>query len=338
MSTVRKRKPSKTATAPKKKCQGKCGKEKAHSFYFKVDSPLFPDGMINVCRDCVRESVDVNDIEQVISFFRQIDKPFYQDEWSKSLSGKNHPIGTYLGKINSLQQYKGKNFSDSDGINGIAKIDLSSTKAPDTIETHNGKIIEYSDDLVTKWGIGYSKTEYLQMEKYFQDTKSTHEIHTPAHIEMLTQLAYLSVDRNRLRQERDWTNYTKLSKTIEDMQKSAGFRPVDRQGGDEATGMKTFSQIWEEVERKGFRKPPPPVFNEDVVDAMIVSLANYYNRLVGKQILTEIPEEIREELDAFFVDDLTPVEINDEEYEDLDFSINDEDEDDILLKEEDKDE
>jgi hypothetical protein len=317
-----------TTPTPKKKCQGACGKEKAHTFFFKVDSPLFPDGMINVCRDCVRDSVNVDDVEQVIGFLRQIDKPFYQDEWNKALEGrdKKHPIGAYLGKINSLSQYKGKTFNNSDGVNGVGKVDLSSVNSPETLEAVNGKVIEYTDDLVTKWGIGYSKLEYLQMEKFFQDMKSTHEIHTPTHIDMLTQLAYLSVDRNRLRQERDWNNYNKISKTYEDMMKSAGFRPVDRQGIDDATGMKSFSQIFEEVEKKGFRKPPPPVFDEDIIDGMIVALANYYHRLVGKQILTEIPEEIKEEMDAFFEDDLTPVDINDEEYEELDFSL-DEDED-----------
>ena len=333
MSTKKRTRPP----APKKKCQGKCGKEKAYTFFFKVDSPLFPDGMINVCRDCVRESVNIDDIEQVIGFLRQIDKPFYQGEWEKALNGKGHPIGTYLGKINSLHQYKGKTFSNSDGVNGVGKVDLTSVKAPETLETINGKTIEYSDELVTKWGIGYSKTEYLQLEKFYQDTKATHEINTPSHIDSLVQLSYLSIDRNRVRQERDWNAYSKLSKTIDDMQKSAGFRPVDRQSLDDAIGMRSFSQIFEEVEKRGFRKPPPPVFDEDIVDAMIVSLTNYYNRLVGKQILSEIPDEIKEELEDFYEDDLTPVEINDEEYEDLDFSLDEDEEDNILLLDADAD-
>jgi hypothetical protein len=315
----------------KKTCQGenhKGNREKAESFFFKVDSPLFPDGRINICRDCIREEIDIENLEQVIGFFRQIDKPFYQDEWETAMANKDkkHPIGAYLGKINSLQQYKGKTFNNSDGVNGVGKVDLSSINAPETIEAVNGKTIQYSDDLVTKWGIGYSKLEYLQMEKFFQDMKSTHEIHTPTHVDMLTQLAYLSVDRNRLRQERDWNNYNKISKTYEDMMKSAGFRPVDRQGIDDATGMKTFSQMFEEVEKRGFRKPPPPKFEEDIVDAMIIALANYYHRLVGKEILREIPEEIKQQMDDFFKDDLTPVELNDEEYEDLDFSVEDEEE------------
>lgn len=327
MSRTRKNTPT-----PKKRCQGenhKGNRERAYTYFYKVDSPLFPDGMINICRDCVRDNIDVDNLEDVIGFLRQIDKPFLKDEWDKALKSRNHPIGAYMQKL-ALPQYKDKTFKHSDGIDGVGKVDLSSVNAPDYIERNDGKIIEYSDELVNKWGVGYTKTEYLQMEKYFQDTKSTHEINTPTHYDTLTQLAYLTIDRNRLRQQGDWNNYTKLSKTIEDMQKSAGFRPIDRQGVDDATGIRSFSQIFEEVEKKGFRKPPPPVFDEDIIDAMIVSLANYYHRIVGKEILHSIPEEIKEELQDFYEDDLTPVEINDEEYEDLDFSVDDDDDLDIF--------
>lgn len=323
MSTPNRRRTTKEEK-PKKVCNT-CGKNKQTTFFFKVDSHLFPDGMINTCRDCVREQVDVEDMEQVISFLRQIDKPFLQDYWDEAVKSKNHPLGEYIRKVNSLSQMKGKNFDNSDGINGVGKIDLSSAKTPDFVSNVKGEVIEYSEDLVDKWGIGYKKHEYLKMEKFYQDMRLTHEIHTPVHVNKLMELAYLSIEQERLRQERDMPNYTKLAKTIDDMEKSAGFRPVDRQGIDGATGIKSFAQIWEEVEKKGFRKPPKSVFDEDIVDAMIVSLGNYYNRLVGRQILSEIPDEIKQELDAFYELDETPVDINDDEYDNLDFSVDDED-------------
>lgn len=326
MSTPNRRR-TKKETPPKKKCQGACGKERPHSVFYKVDSPMFPDGMINICSSCVREQVNIENVEEVISFLRQIDKPFIQKYWDEAVKSGKYPLGEYIRKVNSLQQVKDKNFDNSDGINGVGKVDLSSAKIPDTIVNFKGEIITYSDELVNKWGIGYKKEEYLKMEKYYQDMRLTHEIHTPVHINKLMELAYNMIELQRLRQERDIPNYTKLAKTIEDMEKSAGFRPVDRQGIDGATGIKSFAQIWEDVEKKGFRKPPTVSFDEDIVDAMIISLANYYNRLVGKQILSEIPDEIKQELDEFYEDDLTPVELNDEEYEDLDFSIEGEDED-----------
>lgn len=324
MSTTR-RKPAQPAK-PKITCSS-CTKSKSETFFYKVDSPLFPNGRLTTCRDCLREQVDVEDINSVIGFLRQIDKPFIQKYWDESVQSGKHPLGEYMRKINSLPQVSSKDFNTSDGIEGVGKIDLTSAKSPDEIINVKGETIVYSDDLVTKWGIGYKKPEYLKMEKFYQDMRLTHEIHTPVHVNKLMELAYLTIEQERLRQERDMGNYVKLAKTIDDMEKSAGFRPADRQGLDDSTGIKSFSQIFEEVEKRGFRKPPAITWEEDVTDAILISLFNYYNRLVGKHILAEIPDEVRQELDDFYELDTTPVELNDEEYDDLDFTVNEEDTD-----------
>lgn len=321
MSNTR-RKTAPVAT-PKKVCDD-CEKSKAETYFYKVDSPLFPTGRLNTCRDCLRDSVDVTKIEEVIGFLRQIDKPYIENYWTKAVESGKQPLGEYLRKVNSLPQASSKDFNHSDGIEGVGKIDLTSAKAPDTIENVKGEVIVYSDDLVNKWGIGYKQHEYLKIEKFYQDMRLTHEIQTPVHVQKLMELAHLTIEQQRLRQERDMTNYVKLAKTIDDMEKSAGFRPVDRQGLDDATGIKSFSQIFEEVEKRGFRKPPAVTFEEDVTDAILISLANYYHRLVGKHILAELPDEVQKEMDDFYELDTNPVELNDEEYDDLDFSLEEE--------------
>lgn len=281
---------------PKKQCES-CGKDRAYTFYYKVDSPLFPDGAINTCRDCIRKDINIDDTEQVIGFLRQIDKPFYQDEWNKALEGKNHPIGSYMQKINGLQQYKGKTFSDSDGVDGIGNVDISSINAPDTIKTDDGKQIEYSDELVDKWGIGYSKFEYLQMEKFFYDMKATHEIYTPLHIDMLKQLAYLSVDRDNLRRKKDWQNYKRVNDAYEDIMISSGFRPIDRKGGAEGAGIFSFSEVWSDVEKDGFVLPDMVEYPKDDLDHMLLYHVQFAQRLVGKSVSTKPNEKWREEVD-----------------------------------------
>lgn len=321
MSTPRKRKRPPKTPVPKKHCSS-CKKDKAVTFFFKCDSPMFPDGMINICRDCVRSQVDVDDMEQVISFLRQIDKPFIESYWNEALNSKNHPLGEYVRKVNSLSHVKNKTFDDTKGSNAIGRAsDVLQVSTPEIIKSEKGKDIEYTSDFIVKWGTGYKKHEYLKMEKFYIDMKDTHEINTPIHKNMLIQLAKLAIRSDRYLEADNMSDFDKANKNFEVTMKSAGFRPVDRQGLDDATGIRSFSQIWEEVEKRGWRKPPPVVFLEDDVDAMIVSLLNYYHRLVGKQILTDIPDDVKDELDNFFEDDLTPVDIDEDAYEELDFSI-----------------
>src|SRR5690554_1800651 len=133
------RKPKKET--PRKKCQGECGKERAITFFFKVDSPMFPDGTINICRYCVREQVDVNDLEQVVGFLRQIDKPFDERYWNESLKSNNHPLGEYIRKVNSLNQFKGKTFDDSRSVNIGTTGDILSTESPDVVKSEKGEEI-----------------------------------------------------------------------------------------------------------------------------------------------------------------------------------------------------
>lgn len=285
----------KTESTPKKKCSS-CGKEKATTFFFKVDSPLFPDGMINTCRDCVRKQVDVNDMEQVISFLRQIDKPFIQDYWNEALQSKNHPLGEYIRKINSLNQVKNKTFDNSDIVGAGTTIDFQASQISDEIETEDGEIIRYSDSLISRWGVGYKKHEYLRLEKFYQDMMMTYEVKTTNHKHMLKQLAKLSVEADNALAIKDFTLYSKINKEYDIILKSAGMRPVDKKSGSEATGLFSFAQVWAEIEREGFVPPQMIDTPKDDIDYMLMWYMQFAQRLVGKPASTEPPVGWREEV------------------------------------------
>ncbi|UUV46689.1 terminase small subunit [Bacillus phage vB_BanS-Thrax4] len=290
MSTRKKKEPT-----PKKQCSS-CGKDKATTFFFKVDSPLFPDGMINTCRDCVRAQVDVNDMEQVISFLRQIDKPFDQKYWDEATKSKNHPLGEYIRKINSLNQVKNKSFDDSQVVGIGTSLDVQASQLSEKIEREDGEIIEYSDSLVSRWGIGYQKHEYLRLEKYYQDMMMSYEVKETNHKHMLKQLAKLSVEADNALARKDFTQYGKINKEYDILLKSAGMRPVDKKSGSEATGLFSFSQVWAEIEKEGFIPPKLVKFKKDDIDYMLMYYQQFVERLVDKPVTTEPDTEWRDEV------------------------------------------
>lgn len=290
MSTRKKKEPT-----PKKQCSS-CGKDKATTFFFKVDSPLFPDGMINTCRDCVRAQVDVNDMEQVISFLRQIDKPFDQKYWDEATKSKNHPLGEYIRKVNSLNQVKNKSFDDSQVVGIGTSLDVQASQLSEKIEREDGEIIEYSDSLVSRWGIGYQKHEYLRLEKYYQDMMMSYEVKETNHKHMLKQLAKLSVEADNALARKDFTQYGKINKEYDILLKSAGMRPVDKKSGSEATGLFSFSQVWAEIEKEGFIPPKLVKFKKDDIDYMLMYYQQFVERLVDKPVTTEPDTEWRDEV------------------------------------------
>jgi hypothetical protein len=292
MSTPAKRNKEKPE---KKKCSS-CNKQRTYSFFYKVDSPMFPDGMINICSHCVREQVDIEDMESVISFLRQIDKPFIQSYWDKSVKGKKYPLGTYIAKINSLHQVSDKNF-DSTNESGIGTSnDVQAIAVPDVIETEEGETIHFTESLISKWGIGFKKHEYLQLEKFYQDMMTSYEVHTANHKQMLMKIAKLSVEMDKLLSIKDYPNYQKVSSVYNTLIDSAGFAPKNKKNGADATGMTSFSQVWAEIEKEGFVQPKMIDYPKDDIDYMLMFFVQFAQRFAGREAWSEPNTNWREEV------------------------------------------
>ena len=70
---------------------------------------------------------------------------------------------------------------------------------------------------------------------------------------------------------------------------SSGLRPIDKLGEQKPWDERSFSQIFEEIEKDGFIKPAPIKENQDIVDKTIQYIMNYTLKLLNQQILTEPP-------------------------------------------------
>jgi hypothetical protein len=93
--------------------------------------------------------------------------------------------------------------------------------------------------------------------------------------------------------EGDYAGYEKLSRQFTELQKSSGFRPIDRKSSDEAHGIKSFSQIFAEVESNGYVEPlnVDDVENQDIVDRSIQYILNYTRKVLGMEKLSEPPSD-----------------------------------------------
>ena len=298
------------STVERRACS-RCGKSKSIKAYFKVANPLLPDSRISVCSDCVHETVDEQNINEVIEFLRLTNKPYIKEEWDKALAKTGRTIGEYMRIVNSLNTYKDLTFANSDNLGSGNDSDIINADIKE-LETETGESIRYSSDLISKWGGGFKEFEYLKMEKYYLDMMDTNEIITPVQKDLLRNLAKMTVKRDAYIAEDDTAKYSAISRTYEATLQSAGFRPIDRRGADDERGLRSFSQIFEEVEKRGFIKPLSPeesdkkkelgarFYEEDMIDTMLKSILNYYHRLIGKEILSATPEDMMDELSNFF--------------------------------------
>jgi hypothetical protein len=284
--------------AGRKRCNG-CQKEKLLQDFYTSSSIMFADGRVPLCKKCLKDMIDENDIDSVKTTLQRIDKPFIAKVWKSAEESESDTVGTYFRMINSLQQYKNATWADSDfeGENetGIYKHRFDDVDEIDEIVTDNGTI-KLTKEIALKFGSGYSNREYLQMEKFYKDMCMTHDIDTPQLKKQLIYLCKLQVWMDRALEQGNDTAFKNYNDRYEKILDSSGFKPKDRKSSSESSGIRSFSVIFEEVEKNGYVEPKPIEERMDLVDLAILAHLNYVRQLLGHEKLAEVPEDIHEAL------------------------------------------
>ncbi|MCY9758358.1 hypothetical protein M5X00_29510 [Paenibacillus alvei] len=283
--------------ATRKVCKGECGKSKLLSDFYTSTSIMF-DGYVPLCKKCLKDMIDENDIESVKTTLQRIDKPFIAKVWKSAEENESDTVGTYFRMINSLQQYKKSSWADSDfeGENqtDIYKHKFDDIEDMDEIMTDEG-VIKLSKDIAMKFGSGYTNREYLTMEKFYQDMSYSHDINTPQLKKQLIYLCKLQVWQDRSFE--DSTAFKNYNDRYEKILQSSGFRPIDRKSASEASGLRSFGVVFEEVEKQGYVEPKPIEERMDLVDMAVLVHINYIRQLLGHEKLSQIPDELHDQLE-----------------------------------------
>lgn len=281
---------------PKKICLS-CTREKSvKANFYSSSSPLFrSDGKIPYCKDCLRDMINIEDTDSIHEVLRTIDKPFLHDIWKKAIDSKNDTFGEYMRMVCSLHQYRSltyKNSSTKEKIDyALLSDEVKELQNIRDIETQIGNI-SVTKELKSKWG-EYANREILEMEKLYQEMLFANSIETPQHQRQLYFYCKLSVLMDKALTEGDYAGYEKLSRQFTELQKSSGFRPIDRKSSDEAHGIKSFSQIFAEVEMNGYVEPlnVDDIENQDIVDKSIMFILNYTRKVLGMERMVEPPSD-----------------------------------------------
>lgn len=282
--------------AQKKKCN-ECDRSISPLQFYNSSSPLFSDGKVPFCKNCIKKMMPEDDIDAVKKILRQIDKPFLIEVWNKAKSNKNNTIGEYFRPINSLPQYSHLTWEDSihyDEADNV--VDKEMTKAQssfseitdiDEVETEHGTI-KVTKEMKSKWG-NYSNRDIIEMEKLFKEMERANDIGTPQHKRQLFFYCKLTVLMDKALEEGDFAGYEKLSRQFDTLTKSSGFRPIDKK--DTSNGIRTFSQVYEEVEKDGFIEPYPIETRQDIVDRTTQYILNYQLKLLNMEQLSSPPTD-----------------------------------------------
>jgi len=258
-----------------------CKKEKnKKTDYYNSKSKLYSElGKAPICKTCLKSMINYEDMNSIYSVLQQLDVMFDIEYWNKAIESKNDTFGKYITMTNSLHQFVGTGWKDS-------VFEKKTTTVEDNFINTNNSV---SDELIIKFGRGYTNEQYVQMEKFYDEMIHSRKIDTPEHKKLLIIMCRLQTKIDTALENNDITTFEKLHKQYQDLIKNSGFRPIDKTASDVASGIRTFSQIFAEIEKDGFIKPAPINYEQDIVDKSIQYLLNYQLKLLNQQTLVEPP-------------------------------------------------
>lgn len=266
------------------KCSGKCKKEKDRkSGFYNTNNKLYANtGKIPVCKQCLRSTVNYDDMESIYSILRQFDIMFDVSYWEKAEESKLDTFARYMTMANSLPQFEGFTWKDSVFEHVEVKDDAKSTEKHELPTTTE---MEITDELLDKWGYGYTNDEYKQFERKYKKLINNYGEKTALHTEgLVNYIRYrvkeeISTAKGEVKEAKEWGQLA--SKAAQD----AKINVSQLSKSDISGGVDVLSQMFEAVETEVSVIPLLPRLLEqpyDDADLIIWATVNYNRRLEDK--------------------------------------------------------
>jgi hypothetical protein len=290
---VKKNGGEKLSTLNSRKCS-KCKETKKSGDFYVSLSPLH-DGKLPFCKICTRKKLDFTKIDSVTDTLRMIDRPFIKFLWDSTFEqgyevGKD-VFGLYMKNI-GMKQYRELTWKDSEFTN--------ETNTPDVSKVSNDGIVDLdllkpTIEVIKKWGKNYEPEDYFKLEDFYIKMIDANKIETPQDETYLKKLAVISLKMDKELEAGRYAQVKQLGDLFSKYMADSKFRAMDQNDASKTGGLRTFSQIYAEVEKDEFI-PPWEHFRkikglkQDIVDKTIMFILNYTLKLNKVSQFTEPPQ------------------------------------------------
>ena len=247
------------------KCS-KLGRLQPVANFYKVknlDTPYYP-----YCKNCVEKNIDVNNLQEVQDFLKEIDRPFIMDIWVAVCSGSSKFIENYMKNI-TTKEYNDLTWKDS-----------VFEKSP---ETHREESLENSQGSAKavwndEWQGEYTEEEIKYLNDYMEGLKKDFDISTVNHMDYAKEIAKTSLLKSKaysimLKDPSDDNikAYKGVVSMFDILSKSAQFAESQRGAND--VGLGSFGQIFDAVEKHNWVPTYVPD-DKDMYDKLLDQFAN----------------------------------------------------------------
>jgi hypothetical protein len=256
---------------------GHCKKNKTSTHYFSARNPLMYNRKIGICKDCIETVINFEEYGEAQYFLTLMGLPFVEDAWEKCLQDPL-PIGKYI-KLMNLGQYASL---EAATINRIKSYSEAFDNDP-----YQAQLDTLTNDekgfLKAKWGEHYSLIDCIKLEEYAEAMMEDYDIDTRSHQDYLQKIAKVSLIIDNMIRDGDYDGVKKMSKTLDDLMKSAGFTQSTKKENKEDNSFNSFALLFEMAEKQGFIPQYHIDEPKDIVDKTMKNLQSWTYQLITKE-------------------------------------------------------
>lgn len=308
---------------PKKTCTN-CNQDRSLRDFYIASNPLTSnDGKrVNVCKECIKAaSLNIDGTLNVEAFKKMlmlIDRPYAPDVLEAAIKEAANPqvgtrqnrtdvIGLYMKNISSLPQYSKLSFLESMNMLGEevsieqpkSTVLENRTRKKDTkkIYANEDEEFELTDEIIDRFGEGYTKTQYRKMQRKYDKLKQNYQLSTNLHEEALATYVRFKVREEEATANGDVASADKWNKSAADAAERAKLTPKQLTQADLQGGITAISEISKAVEEAADIIEILPRFKyapNDAPDFIIWCYINFGRKLRG------LPEVDYKDVYAFY--------------------------------------
>ena len=212
--------------SPKKYCSD-CKKEYTLKNFYSTDPLMFPDSKLHICIKCCGKRIDEHGFTAFKSLLRIINKPFLKELY------KDNPA-SYIRQINSLPQYRGMTYDDSNDFTRNMPMTQDVDESP----------IEISDlkTLRKTWG-DYGNEDYEFLENFYKEYSHSYKTDTPVQVNLYRNIAKVHLQAEKELSSGNVKQFKDLMDLSSKLHNDGNIKPIQSTGANDDKGLSTYG-LW----------------------------------------------------------------------------------------------
>jgi hypothetical protein len=285
-----------------------CGKngDSTRDFYTSFSPFHKHTGKLHICKQCVTDGMDKNNLELVLNTLRSLDKPFITKLWESAIDKNNH-VGEYFKLINA-KDFRNSTWADSDHVyrqteTHVQNVNSFSQDDHDMVEDNKSYLLKF-------WGRGFNADDLIWLQTEYEDWTNRYECDSKGMETLIKQICLVQLDIEKRRAANEKVD--QQLKTLQDLLGSSNLKPVQETGAN-AVEQETFGTLIKKFENeKPIPEADPKWKDVDKIGKYVkVFFLGHLTRMLG--LKNEYEDEYWDEMNKYTVDE--PIE--DEEIEEI---------------------